>query len=359
MNRREIELKLRKKSRRDLIRLASELKIADSHRMKQKELIEAIVLSKIYRSLPESPGRLEHLKKKDLVLLGDRAGIKIGKRSNRSDLLHPTMRGEGSLKRKGPIRQRSIEEERVEEPRDQGEKMGFALLDENGDLPDSYNETKVVLLPVDPYLIYVYWEVSSRDLEKANLQLGEDDEKIQATLRFYDITYLIFNGSNSHCYFDVAVDLRAKNWYIPLWSPEKSYCVDLGFKTENGRFFLIGRSNVAEVPRAWPSTRVEERYMFIEKDYERIEDVSPPGEDVAILKQNATPEKVIQKERMEMDGTELERMPPKDSAETLQRKLAGIYNLSKFKKLPSGLDLTEMCEKMFTWRSSSKLEIIS
>ncbi len=37
---------------------------------------------------------------------------------------------------------------------------------EDEEIPGGDEETKVVLLPVNPHLLYVYWEFSARDLEE-------------------------------------------------------------------------------------------------------------------------------------------------------------------------------------------------
>lgn len=139
----------------------------------------------------------------------------------------------------------------------------------------SPDETRVVLLPVDPYLVHVYWELASRDLEEAQKrlsELGRHGQQPQAVLKFYDVTRLIFDGTNAHASFEVNIELGAGNWYVHLWSPEKSYCVDLGFRTGEGGFLPIARSNVAETPRAWPSVRTEQTFT-LEGACQRVESV--------------------------------------------------------------------------------------
>jgi hypothetical protein len=134
--------------------------------------------------------------------------------------------------------------------------------------PHQERKSKVVLLPVDPYLIHVYWEIIDEDLEKARGQLGSARAQVKPVLRFYDITYILFDGKNAHNFFDVEVELAARNWYVHLWSPEKSYCADLGLKTPEGRFVALGRSNVTHTPPAWPSIRQAERYMRVSPEPE-------------------------------------------------------------------------------------------
>lgn len=255
---------------------------------------------------------------------------------------------------------------------------------EPGDLPDSYGDTKVVLLPVDPYLVHVYWDVAPGELEKTKTHLGEGPQHVQATLRFYDITSIIFDGSNAHSVFDVDIELQARNWYVHLWSPERSYCVDLGFRTKDGRFVPIARSNVAETPRAWPLERGEERFMLVTGNYERVEilpqqigcrisNLQPPTSSIPhpashIRSAGQTEHDAAEKER----PTEPQRARPIDSAELLRRKLAEFYRLRRWGKPPlqppfpptrslldpleegSHLDLTEISERKFTAGLSSK-----
>lgn len=129
--------------------------------------------------------------------------------------------------------------------------------------PDPQRESRVRLLPVDPYLVHAYWELVDEDLETLRSQLGSGGAEAKPVLRFYDITYILFDGNNAHGFFDVEIDLGARNWYVHLWSPEKSYCADLGLKTPEGRFLPLLRSNVAQTPPAWPAIREEERYMHV------------------------------------------------------------------------------------------------
>lgn len=265
---------------------------------------------------------------------------KVKKRSKKS--------GKRAVEKPESPRPKFGEQERVEEAKFRPVRALREVPIEPGDLPDSYDETRVVLLPVDPYLAHVYWEVAPGELEKAKSHLGEDAQQAQATLRFYDITHIIFDGSNAHSFFDVDIELQARNWYVHLWSPEKSYYADLGFRTEDGRFVPIAQSNVAEIPRAWPLGRGEERYMLVTGNYERVEIIPPPspfkGEGMG-------------------GGV--------NSAEILRRKLAEFYRFRRWGKPPLQpelpptqsihappeeeryVDLTELSERQFTAGVSS------
>ena len=129
---------------------------------------------------------------------------------------------------------------------------------ESIDLPDSYGETRVLLQAVDPFLIHASWEVTPSDLKNAEREMGDAFPKSKPILRFYDITYILFQKTPAHSFFDVEVELQARNWYVRLWSPEKSYCANLGLKTLSGRFLSLSRSNIVHTPRVQPSPRREE-----------------------------------------------------------------------------------------------------
>ena len=125
-------------------------------------------------------------------------------------------------------------QDKVEESSSEAIESPRKLMSEPGDLPGSYGESRVVLLPVEPYLLHVYWNVTPAELDKAKHQINEEHAQSQAILRCYDITNTIIDGTNANGSFDVHIDLLSKCWYVHLWSPEKSYFIELGFKTEDG-----------------------------------------------------------------------------------------------------------------------------
>lgn len=206
------------------------------------------------------------------------------------------------------------------------------LTSEPSDLPDSYGETRVVLLAVEPYLVHVYWEVTFLELEKAKHRLGDEYGRSQAILRCYDITNIIFDGTNAHSSFDVHIDLKAKNRYVHLWSPDKSYFVELGLKTEDSQFYPIARSNIAETPRARPASKSDEHYMLVAGDYDLLEAVPAP---IDVQAHKDTP-RFYTSSRYKRD---------------LKKKSPILSDHEE----GSDIDLTEISEKRFTSGVSSKL----
>jgi len=131
------------------------------------------------------------------------------------------------------------------------------------ELTDRYGRTELVLMVVDPSLLFGYWEVTPESLRQAQHALGTEMQGARAVLRFFDISLIHFDGTNAHHTFDIDIGLEARNWYVHLWTAEKSYCADLGFVSRTGRFHAITRSNVVHTPRAGVSARDEERWMRV------------------------------------------------------------------------------------------------
>lgn len=146
----------------------------------------------------------------------------------------------------------------------------------DGDLPEAYGRTRLVLLAVDPRQVHAYWEVTAEKLAGAREAIGLPDSP-PAILRFYD-------SEESHrvqglpaASFDVPVDLRSRNWYVHLWSPGKSYYVELGLKGGSGQFVSLARSNEVRTPRAWPVMHVQEHFMRVDAARPGPELLPPPA----------------------------------------------------------------------------------
>jgi hypothetical protein len=135
-------------------------------------------------------------------------------------------------------------------------------------------ETKVVLLPVNPHLVYVYWEISARDLEDVSRVFSRLGPRARPLLRFYDTAQANFDSLNSGSWFEVAIALGAGKWYVRLENPASFYCVDLGLRLADGSFHRLARSNPTEMPKTGPSDKLEERYLLVDGNHSPAEVVA-------------------------------------------------------------------------------------
>lgn len=233
-------------------------------------------------------------------------------------------------------------------------------------LPASYGEDRVVLLPVEPYSAHVYWDLGR---EKRKLP----SKRSRPVLRFHDITGS--NPENPSGSFDVEVDLRAGNWYVPLWSAGRSYVVELGMRNGKGMFYPLVRSNAAHFPPAHPAEETEEEYMLVIGDAERgvliLREYEELSEQTPEVKEPESAEEPQREERhkpiapvppvffgppvisfMEEREEKIEtRLPEKGIPLPPEKKRRDEAH----KRVHSGRDLTAIAEASFSGVSSSPL----
>ncbi len=95
------------------------------------------------------------------------------------------------------------------------------------DLPNKYNKDYIYLLPIDPYWIFAYWEVSNiTDFDKL-------------VLKVFDLT-----DGNELLHMLMESSQLVGNMYIPVGVADRVYKVKLFFKDQ----FLMS-SNVVRTPR--------------------------------------------------------------------------------------------------------------
>ncbi len=138
------------------------------------------------------------------------------------------------------------------------------------ELPYHYGDDRIVLLVRDPHWAYSYWEVSRKKLEIERGNLGKAGEDAYLALRVYDVTDIRFAGGNDHGHYDIGIYDRVGNWYINTGMPGRSFIVDLGLKTQDGKFITLARSNVVRTPRDSVSDILDEEWMIPDSDFERI-----------------------------------------------------------------------------------------
>jgi hypothetical protein len=128
----------------------------------------------------------------------------------------------------------------------------------------------MVLVVRDPWWLYTYWEVKDSTWDKFKAELKDEFYKARRVLRAYDVSGIIFNGSNANKFFDLGIREDATNWYIDTGAPGKSWCVEFGLLLRDGRFITILRSNVVETPTDGPSCITDEEWMIPDEMFSRL-----------------------------------------------------------------------------------------
>ena len=135
------------------------------------------------------------------------------------------------------------------------------------ELPQGYSDCHITLLVRDPYWIYSYWELPGWKLDELRSLMGRDEfSRAKNILRVYDVSRINFTGMNANKTFDIHISGGAKNWHVNIGEPNKSWCVDIGFLTADGKFYLAARSNIISTPRDSMSDEIDEEWMTIDWD---------------------------------------------------------------------------------------------
>jgi hypothetical protein len=145
--------------------------------------------------------------------------------------------------------------------------------------PQPFDETRIVLMVVDPHDVHAYWHVRPEDMEAARRQMGADASHAPMVLRLYDITLIDFSKTPAHGYFDAPVHGLQNNWYVELWQDSKSYVADLGLRRPDGSVVALARSNVVHTPLAHESSYYRRAGIVLEPDgtVREIPDILQPG----------------------------------------------------------------------------------
>jgi hypothetical protein len=116
-----------------------------------------------------------------------------------------------------------------------------------GNIPWGYGDNRVTAMAIDPYWLFVYWEVTDDAIARAQAEVQAPGAA--CVLRVYDTTYRLFDGTNANWYMDVAVHRPANNHYVRAEHPGSTFHVDIGVKSYEGHFATIARSAPVEMPR--------------------------------------------------------------------------------------------------------------
>ena len=97
----------------------------------------------------------------------------------------------------------------------------MANINEYYDLPYTYNKTTVKVLYQNPNTLFVYWDVSNKDIDDFKKLYGENFLKITRPV------LVVHNITNNYS-FEININDFANNWYIHVNDPKCKYEVKLG-----------------------------------------------------------------------------------------------------------------------------------
>ncbi len=128
------------------------------------------------------------------------------------------------------------------------------------EFPAGYGDNRIVLMVRDPHWLYCYWEVNEQRRSEIRQQIGDDAfYRSREFLRVYD------QDSGKHHDIEVGA---ARNWYVHVPAANRTYYVEIGFLTPDGRFIAAARSNNVTTPLDTMSEVIDEQWLI--PDWDRM-----------------------------------------------------------------------------------------
>ncbi len=144
--------------------------------------------------------------------------------------------------------------------------LAFRMLD--GD--SGKGKDRLIVMVRDPYWLHAYWELSRKSVERAKAALAHNWHHARPVLR---VSEVLRDGATTfmrQTVRDVEIHGGVNNWYIDVHRPPKSYQLDIGYLTPDGRFFGLARSNVVTTPAATAGDAFDRNWAEVAKEFDRV-----------------------------------------------------------------------------------------
>ena len=125
---------------------------------------------------------------------------------------------------------------------------------------------RLVVMVRDPYWLHAYWELAPRSVERAQSALGPalayDAARSSAVPLSNDGTAVLQR--------EIVIHGGVNHWYVDVQNPPQQYRMEIGYLTASGQFYCLARSNAVTTPPAGTSDSVDENWVDIDENADRI-----------------------------------------------------------------------------------------
>ncbi len=138
---------------------------------------------------------------------------------------------------------------------------------------------RLVLMVRDPFWLHAYWELTPRAIQRTKVALGRHWHTAQPVLRLFEVGK--DDMSVKHPVRDIVVHGGVNNWYIDVTDPPKSFQLEIGYRSSDGRFLCLGRSNIVSTAhsKTLGGNSVDGNWQGVAEDFDRIYAMSGGYED--------------------------------------------------------------------------------
>lgn len=129
---------------------------------------------------------------------------------------------------------------------------------------------RIITMVRDPYWLHVHWELSRSTLARAQAALAQEWHSARPILRLMDVTSEDTTSATERHIRDITIHGGVNNWYLDVVNPPRSYRVDIGYLSKQGKFYVLARSNVVGTPKAGANDVLDQNWASIQDHADRI-----------------------------------------------------------------------------------------
>ena len=241
---------LREYTYKDLAQLAKKQSIRGWHAMRKDELVRALtrVSNKETRSgkSPSAPANR-------------RSNVS---RPDRKDQANSVKRGVKSRHKR--IQKQICEDERL---RDLAQPPASVPRNKKSQQVD---QDRLVVLVRDPYWLHIFWQITTASVQRARAALAEHWHGSRPCLRLLAVENTSSSNLAETVLREIEIHSGVNHWYLDLHDPPGTYRVDIGYRSLNGNFYTMARSNIVNTPTPGGSDAMDENWSGVAEDCEKI-----------------------------------------------------------------------------------------
>jgi len=135
---------------------------------------------------------------------------------------------------------------------------------------DAPTQDRLVAMVRDPFWLHAYWELTRASIERARATLGQHWYGARAVLRLIQVARDGTTSSVRKVLRDIEIHGGVNNWYVDVDDPPRSFQMEIGYLTLDGKFVSLAKSNVVSTPAAGSVKAFDRNWVAAGEDFERI-----------------------------------------------------------------------------------------
>jgi uncharacterized protein len=125
---------------------------------------------------------------------------------------------------------------------------------------------RLVVMVRDPYWLHAYWEIASRSVDRAQSALGQHWHTTRPVLRLYRVS----SDGSAALEREIVIHGGVQHWYVDVQNPPCQFRMEIGYQSPGGSFYCLARSNTVITPTAGTSDSVDENWVDVDGNADRI-----------------------------------------------------------------------------------------